>query len=151
MHTFVQVKAIFPSFGLEMVAQVYSNPNLEDVLVVELTRRAGDAFEFMKIREKLAKKMGESISGAGDVKAIASMCVEASMAIDSTCSRDEYRLVKSLRVSAPYQMFSKTKNWHIGRSSQLDNMLRVMDNRERDRRSRVCWCSLLRTLQGMHF
>eukprot|EP00904_Undaria_pinnatifida_P011192 jgi/Undpi1/7202/HiC_scaffold_22.g09676.m1 len=72
-HKTAKVKAIFPSFGLEMVAQVYSNPNLEDVLVVELTRRAGDAFEFTKIRENLAEEMGELISSSEDVKAIASM------------------------------------------------------------------------------
>lgn len=137
MHTLVQVKAIFPSFGLEMVAQVYSNPNLEDVLVVELTRRAGDAFEFTKIRENLAEEMGELISSSEDVKAIASMCVEGSMAIDSACQRDDYRLVKRLSVSAPHQIYRGTESWHI-RPSQLDNTLCALDKGGRDRRSRVC-------------
>ncbi|CAM9642585.1 unnamed protein product [Laminaria digitata] len=66
-----KVKAVFPSIGLELVAQVYSNPNL-GCLVVELTRRAGDAFEFNRIRESLANALGDLISGAEDVKAIAS-------------------------------------------------------------------------------
>ncbi|CAM9381625.1 unnamed protein product [Ectocarpus sp. 4 AP-2014] len=66
-----KVKAVFPGDGLEMVAQVYSNPNL-GCHVVELTRRAGDAFTFNEIREILAKDLGSMISGAADVKAIAS-------------------------------------------------------------------------------
>lgn len=74
VHILVQVKAVFPSHGLEMVAQVYSNSKL-GCLVVELTRRAGDAFEFNKLRENLAKELGSIISGAGDVKAVASKCV----------------------------------------------------------------------------
>ncbi|CAB1099358.1 unnamed protein product [Ectocarpus sp. CCAP 1310/34] len=66
-----KVKAVFPGDGLEMVAQVYSSPNL-GCHVVELTRRAGDAFAFNEIRETLAKALGSMISGAADVKAIAS-------------------------------------------------------------------------------
>lgn len=80
----MQVKAVFPSIGLELVAQVYSNPNL-GCLVVELTRRAGDAFEFTRIRESLANALGDLISCAEDVKAIASKCVEGSIAFGSTC------------------------------------------------------------------
>lgn len=70
----LQVKAVFPGHGLEMVAQVYSSPDL-GCLVVELTRRAGDAFKFSELREDLAKQLGPIISGAADVKAIASKCV----------------------------------------------------------------------------
>lgn len=54
-----------------MVAQVYSSPDL-GCLVVELTRRAGDAFMFNELRENLAKQLGPIISGAADVKAVAS-------------------------------------------------------------------------------
>lgn len=57
-----------------MVAQVYSSSEL-GCLVVELTRRAGDAFKFNELRENLAKQLGPIISGAADVKAIASKCV----------------------------------------------------------------------------
>lgn len=70
----LQVKAVFPGDGLEMVAQVYASPNL-GCHVVELTRRAGDAFTFNEIREILARDLGSMISGAADVKAIASKCV----------------------------------------------------------------------------
>lgn len=74
-HVFrLQVKAVFPGDGLEMVAQVYSSSKL-GCLVVELTRRAGDAFKFSELRENLAKQLGPIISGAADVKAIASKCV----------------------------------------------------------------------------
>eukprot|EP00752_Nemacystus_decipiens_P017568 g15743.t1 len=66
-----KVKAVFPGHGLEMVAQVYSSPEL-GCLVVELTRRAGDAFKFNELRENLAKQLGAIISGAADVNAIAS-------------------------------------------------------------------------------
>lgn len=59
---------------MEMVAQVYSSPEL-GCLVVELTRRGGDAFKFNELRENLAKQLGPIISGAADVKAIASKCV----------------------------------------------------------------------------
>ena len=62
-----------------MVAQVYSNPKL-GCLVVELTRRAGDAFEFNTVRDKLGQELGSVISGAADVKAIASRCVQMKFA-----------------------------------------------------------------------
>lgn len=65
-----QIKAIFPSKGLEMVAQVYSDPKLR-CLVVELTRRAGDAFYFKQVREKLTEALGSTISSDADIKAIA--------------------------------------------------------------------------------
>lgn len=70
-HKSAKVKAVFPGHGLEMVAQVYSSPDL-GCLVLELTRRAGDAFKFSELRENLAKQLGSVISGADDVKAIAS-------------------------------------------------------------------------------
>ena len=81
---------------------MYSNPNL-GCLVVELTRRAGDAFEFNEIRERLAKALGDLISGAEDMKAVASKCVEGSIAFDSTRPSDKHGLLKSLR---------RTRNWH---------------------------------------
>lgn len=73
-RSLVQVKAVFPKQGLEMVAQVYSNPKL-GCLVVELIRRAGDAFEFNNLREDLAQELEGVISGAADVKAVASRWV----------------------------------------------------------------------------
>lgn len=69
----IQVKAMFPDQGLEMVVQIYSNTNL-GCLVVELTRRTGDAFEFNAVRENLAQGLGGVISGAADIEAIASRC-----------------------------------------------------------------------------
>lgn len=69
-----QVKAIFPHQGLEIVAQVYVDKTL-GCLVVELTRRAGDAFKFNTVREDLAQGLDGVISGAADVEAIASRCV----------------------------------------------------------------------------
>lgn len=69
------MKAVFPSHGLEMVAQVYSSPML-GCLVVELTRRSGDAFKFKELRENLTTELGSIISGAADVKAIARKCVD---------------------------------------------------------------------------
>lgn len=92
----MQVKAIFSSIGLEMVVQVYLNPNL-GCLVVELTRRAGDAFKFNTIRESLAKALGDLISGAEDMKTIASKCVEESIVFDSAHVCDNHGLVQSLR------------------------------------------------------
>lgn len=108
----MQVKAIFPSIGLEMVAQVYSNPNL-GFLVVELTRRAGDAFKFNTIREDLAEKLGDLISGADDMKAIASKCVEGCIAFDSACLCDNHGLVKCLRPTriSYRKSDSETENW----------------------------------------
>lgn len=78
----LQVKAVFPGDGLEMVAQVYSSPNLR-CHVVEFTRRAGDAFTFNEIRETLAKDLGSMISGAADVNAIASKYVFLSASVCS--------------------------------------------------------------------
>lgn len=73
MHTMSsppQIKAVFPSKGLELVAQVYSDPKLR-CLVVDLTRRAGDAFYFKELREELTKALGSTISSDADIKAIA--------------------------------------------------------------------------------
>lgn len=84
----LQVKAVFVRHGLEMVAQVYSSKEL-GCLVVELTRRAGDAFVFNDARENLARELAGVISGAADVKAIANRCVLqalVSMNISSSCS-----------------------------------------------------------------
>lgn len=53
-----------------MVAQVYVDQH--GCLVVELIRHAGDAFVFNELRENLARMLGNAISGADDVKAIAS-------------------------------------------------------------------------------
>lgn len=66
----IQVKAVFPRHGLEMVAQVYADKAL-GCLVVELIRRTGDAFEFKAVRETLARDLGGVISSAADVQAIA--------------------------------------------------------------------------------
>lgn len=62
-----------------MVAQVYSSPKL-GCLVVELTRRSGDAFKFNEVRENLATDLGSIVSGAADVKAIARKCVDRVLA-----------------------------------------------------------------------
>lgn len=70
----MQVKAVFPGDGLEIVAQVYSSPEL-GCLVVDLTRRTGDAFKFNELRENLAKELGPIVSGAADINAMASKCV----------------------------------------------------------------------------
>lgn len=64
------MKAVFPKQGLEIVAQVYSNPKL-GCLVVEVIRRAGDAFDFNDLREDLVQELEGVISGAADLKAIA--------------------------------------------------------------------------------
>lgn len=56
-----------------MVVQVYDTNH--GCLVIELTRRAGDAFEFNAVRENLAQGLGGVISGAADIEAIASRCV----------------------------------------------------------------------------
>lgn len=51
------------------MAQVYSDPKLR-CLVVELTRRAGDAFYFKEVREELTQALGSTISSDADIKAI---------------------------------------------------------------------------------
>lgn len=50
---------------------MYANKEL-GCLVVELIRRAGDAFEFNDVRKNLARELGSVVSGAEDVKALAS-------------------------------------------------------------------------------
>ena len=71
------MKAIFPSKTLEVVAQVYECADSKPVesklrnLVVELTRRSGDVFDFKDLRENLAQNLGNSISSSADVKVIA--------------------------------------------------------------------------------
>ncbi|CAM9672933.1 unnamed protein product [Hapterophycus canaliculatus] len=66
-----KVKAVFPGHELEMVAQVYSSHEA-GCLVVELTRRAGDAFKYNELRGTLAKELGSIVSSAADVAAMAS-------------------------------------------------------------------------------
>lgn len=80
-----QVKAVFPGHGLEMVAQVYASPEV-GCLVVELTRRAGDAFKYNEFRESLAKELGSIVSSAADVVAMASKCVLRFCGVDATWS-----------------------------------------------------------------
>ena len=120
LRSLVQVKAIFPSIGLEIVAQVYSNPNL-GCLVVELTRRAGDAFKFNTIREDLAKALGDLISGTEDLKAIASKCVEESILFVSAFLCNNHGLVQTPQANLYFEPIvfrtesdSGTEKWHSG-------------------------------------
>lgn len=53
---------------------MYANKEL-GCLVVELIRRAGDAFAFNDVRKNLARELGSVVSGAEDVKALASRYV----------------------------------------------------------------------------
>lgn len=72
-----------------MVAQVYASPEV-GCLVVELTRRAGDAFKFKELREDLAKELGSIVSSAADVVAMASKYVMTfcALAHDGRCVTD---------------------------------------------------------------
>lgn len=79
-----------------MVAQVYSSKDL-GCLVVELVRRAGDAFAFNSVREELARELAGVISGAADVEAIASKRCVNEFTCASCVARWDARVISIMK------------------------------------------------------